>query len=192
MVLHASFHPCHFDNPFSLPFHQVGAVCLWIPPSCWSAKSGSNISLRGKMLNYQVPSDGATRDMWGEYEQSSKAKKGGDDMFLLTRGIKGWARQETHAEITLLFSSLLAGELCPYPCNEEDFGLWRITYNIFGKNCNFWTVWLDHSLSANEKGRENEQVIKGEWIRTIEDNHTLRDKERKRETSLLCPPLLTC
>ena len=55
---------------------------------------------------FSKPSDGATRDRWGDYGQSSKTFSLGV--------LRGRARQETQAGMTLLSPSLLAGELCPH------------------------------------------------------------------------------
>ena len=53
----------------------------------------------------KIPSDGATR---------STAKRDAGKMFLSTGGIRGRARQQTKAGMTLLSLSILARVLCPY------------------------------------------------------------------------------
>ena len=52
--------------------------------------------------------------MWVEYGHSYAAERDAVQMFCLIWGTRGWARQETQAEMTLLSPSLLAWELCPY------------------------------------------------------------------------------
>ena len=65
-------------------------------------------------MPFEVPSDGVNRDMWGEWGQSSTAYRDADEMFLLTLGIRGRARQEPQARMTLLSPFVFAGTLCPY------------------------------------------------------------------------------